>query len=221
MLVANVDSYDKEVLDEVIANLDSYGFFDYCNADEWYMDAKGFSFYTGIRVEFGCTKAVFIHDDCEWVLKTNIKIVGYDKFKDYCRKEADYYEKAVESHLEKNFAPTYFYKEVGEYEFYIQKRVEIDEQMISSSCYDYMSRYVKEDEYDEEERYERICEYMYDMDDEERIYAIFGDKLGGMELDALIGFIQDLDINDLHSGNFGYRYVAGEPMPVLIDYSGY
>ena len=222
MLVAKLDEYDREKLQQVIENLDAYDFFSYSDVDRWYMNTKSFSFYTGITVEFGCSKAVFICDDCDWVLKTNLKRDVMDKYDDYCRKEADHYEQAANLHLDKNFAACYFFEEVCGYEFYIQEKVFVSEEEVSSHCYDYISNYYnfEEEGYNEEERNERVYDCMYDMDDEERLYAVFDGVLTGIELDTLITFIQSADINDLHFGNFGYRYGdLGEP--VIIDYSGF
>ena len=51
------------------------------------------------------------------------------------------------------------------------------------------------------------------MEDEDRLYAIFGCEDG----DDLLTFLDVQEVNDIHAGNFGYF----NQMPVLIDYSGY
>lgn len=217
-----LDAYDKVILDDMIEILDEYDFFGYSDVTDWifeYANKAHFSSNTGITVEYGCTKAVFINDDCEWVLKTNIKKNIEDKYYDYCRKEADNFKVACETHIDEYFATCYFYKEVNGREFYVQEMVAVDEESFSSSCYDYVSsRYSKDYEYieDEEERSYRIDELSYDMPDDERICAIFCD-IPNDKISAIIDFIDNMRINDLHVGNFGYR---GE-QPVIMDYSGY
>lgn len=219
-----LDAYNREILDGMIEKLDEYGFFDYSDATTWDFECAGkadFTFHTGINIEYGCTKIVFIDcdNDCEWVLKTNIKSDIQNEYYDYCRKEADNFKMACETHVDDYFAACYFYKEVYGREFYVQELVDIDEESFSSSCYDYVSsRYSKdyEDIEDEDERNDRINEIFYDMADEDRIYAIFCD-IPTEKITAIVDFIDGMGINDLHTGNFGYR---GD-QPVILDYSGF
>lgn len=221
MLTTKIDNFNEEILNEVIDILQEYNFFEYSDASDWWYREENHRYFTdntGIHVEFGCTKAVFLSDS-DWVLKTNIKRDTCDKYEDYCRREADNYELATHEHIDNYFAACYFYKEVDGYDFYIQERIDPDEDSISSSCYDYISsRYSKDFESieDEDERNYRIDDAFYDMSDEERIYAVFCDYPTDI-IDAIVTFISDLDINDLHPGNFGYR----ESRPVIMDYSGF
>ena len=98
---------------------------------------------------------------------------------------------------------------------YIQEKVEVDEDAISDSFYNFTleSFYSGDDEEDE-----RIQEMAWsdsnDLTNEERIRAMVGDS---SKINALLNFIEYNDINDLHSANWGYR--DGEP--VMIDYAGY
>ena len=61
-------------------------------------------------------------------------------------------------------------------------------------------------------------DYMSDqMDDEDRVDSILG---WDDETARLVDFLQNHDINDLHSGNWGHTY--GEcGCDVIMDFAGY
>lgn len=69
-----------------------------------------------------------------------------------------------------------------------------------------------DDESDEDYEY-RMSEYADEMDNEERICAVFGP-----ESDNLVDFCYEFDINDLHAANWG---VAADGRYVMIDFCGF
>ena len=178
-------------------------FFNYDSLYDWGQDWENyFADNYGVTLEFGCTKACFISTDSEWVIKLNTSDM------DYCHDEAENYQRAVIRGIDECFAACYFLDHIGGYDFYIQEKVDVDEETTDSTCYTYASRQCNSDDYDD------INELYWDMDDYERIIALFEDSIFKTQL---LDFIDTYNINDLHVGNFGYRNNS----PVLMDYSGY
>ena len=181
---------------------------------EWWRDWHdeltanwGFSFFEG------CTKVVAVHTDCPWVIKVNmdpLETFSWSK-NSYCEQEAQNWLKAMNKGMEKFFAATYFFQTINNVEYFIQECVECDENIYDSRCYNYYYSGTCHDD-DEEECYH---EDYYEMDDDERIFAIFG---CGEEARQLVDFCSQLRINDLHCGNFGE---TSDGRTVIIDYSGY
>lgn len=183
------------------------GFFDYNSIYSWEQEwSDYFANNYGVTEESGCTKSCFISTESDWVLK--VRMPDNDCYRDYCYDEAKNYQYAIEEGIEECFAACYFLNRIGGYDFYIQEKVDIDEEAIDSTCYIYASNQCGSNDYED------INELYWDMDDYERVTAVFG----GTDFKArLIDFIDNYAINDLHAGNFGYR----DSFPVIIDYSGY
>ena len=123
---------------------------------------------------------------------------------DYCRIEAGNFKDAEEEGLGEYFAACYElcsieppsdYDYKGLVTFYIQERAESNSSKTSKTCEEYTGS---------------DCN-----DDEDRVRSLFGES---EKIERLIEFLDDWNINDLHSGNFGYT-VDGTPK--IIDYSGY
>ena len=133
---------------------------------------------------------------------------------DYCEREYTNYLAAIERKLGRFFPYTDFLGKFNGVSYYIQEKAYVDSERVSDIWYGSVS----EDEYwestysDEDEEYvsERIWDYISDLEDSERIEILFGD-------DALIDFIDEYCINDLHEGNYGYI----DDRLVIIDFSGY
>lgn len=183
---------------------------------EWSTVNRFFLKEKGITTRTGETKICLLSDELpNWVIKVGYTYPGASvEDRDYCSIEADNYERAVEEDVDEFFAAIYEIYEVclpEEYGcnrntvFYIQERAEPDEEKTSSTCHDFMCSCCSC----------KDCDYCCDGDDYDRLESLFG-KTG--RLDELFAFINEYDINDLHSGNFGYTF---DGRIKIIDYSGY
>ena len=187
---------------------------------EWSTDNRFFLREKGIVTRTGETKICLLSDELpDWVIKVGYTYPGADvEDRDYCSIEADNYERAVKEDVDEFFAAIYEIYEVclpEEYGcnrnavFYIQERAEPDEEKTSSTCHDFLCSCCSCKSCEN-------CEYCSDDgDDYDRLESLFG-KTG--RIDELFSFINEYDINDLHSGNFGY---TKEGKVKIIDYSGY
>lgn len=197
------------LVDHDFGNWDrGYTYFDWLN--DWndvLANNYGFTFYEG------CTKVVAVNEDFhKWVIKINL---GTDKgphnYESYCGEEALNWIAAVNAGLESYFAATYFIEVRNGIEFFIQEYAESNENEYDSRCYNYYQSNVLS----LGEENTGYCEDYWDMDDSERLTAIYGDD---SETHSLINFCWDTHINDLHCGNFGE---TNDGRTVIFDYSGY
>ena len=172
---------------------------------------------TDLGTAEGETKMVFFSPKIEdWV----IKIPRYSEGIDYCKIEVENYKKACENHLEEFFAPTYFVGCFLGVPVYIQKRVFCDDGDIESSFYDWMSQSMEDerDDYNTDDDFcDAVCDATNNMCTADRLWAVFQGYTDPDKIDALFCFCNREDINDLHSGNFGYDGNT----PVIVDFSGY
>ena len=105
------------------------------------------------------------------------------------------------------------------YDFFIQERVTIDDGYNDEVFYQYVSRDIDPSEYEDKDEYrEKISDIACDMNDEERIYAMLDESGYNFDIEEIVRFIDDNDINDLHAGNWG---VTADGFTVMVDYSGY
>ena len=184
---------------------------------EWSTDNEVFLGEKGIVTRTGETKICLLSDELpNWVIKVGYTYPGASvEDKDYCSIEADNYEKAVEEGLDEFFAAIYEIYEVcipEEYGcnrraiFYIQEKAEPDEEKTSCTCKDFICSCCSC----------KSCEFCGEEgDDYDRLESLFGKT---SRLDRLFAFVNEYDINDLHSGNFGY---TSDGTVKIIDYSGY
>ena len=198
------DLVNNNVFDAVIS--DGYDSF----YDWWEEHNQVFS-NRGIEAFSGETKICFVCEELPgWVIK-----VGYTEAcppsklteisgETYCDIEARNFSDAVNHELEDFFAAIYELEEVcpsekydfnGSVTFYIQEEATPDEEKTSDTTYDHT-----------------LSE---DNDDFDRIESLFE---GANNLDELFYFINVHNINDLHSGNFGYTHNGDVK---IIDYSRY
>ena len=196
-----------------------------CKYDE-YLREKGLYYeWDEVRVylQAGATKACLICDELEnWVIK--FPITRNDGL-NFCKIEAENYAAAKEAGLEEFFAETYYIGEYKGYSFSLQEKVRPDEDGFEDILYDYARDIVDEDymyvinREDDEERYRSDCirEYVEEMNDEQIIEIIFS-GISFEDYDKLIDFIGVHGINDLHTGNYGFRK---DNTPVIIDFGGY
>lgn len=193
---------------------------DYANGSVGEWEEEHFNFFKSLHCQIfhGETRVVVVFDDLEWVLKFNFFNRPTCKDVDYNDREYRHYVAAGDRGLGEYFAAMEY---LGVFEddvdVYAQEKVEIDEDAVSDSFYQYMSENlfggVDTQECSSSSLNERISEEAEYLENEDRIYAMITD--GAAE--DLIDFIQYYDINDLHSGNWGYR----DGQPVLIDYAGF
>lgn len=167
---------------------------------------------------YGLTKLVLFLNK-EQVLKIPFSGDSYITFriKDYCKEESLIYESAVAAGLEKYFAKTIFFcSSKNKYPIYTSERIFFD------GFYKKENSTVLTKERlqlitDLTEIYENFFEQNYiDIPLEWSSAAI--DYYGVPSFKKFLEFLYDEDINDLHSGNLGFRE---DGSPAIFDYSGY
>lgn len=174
-----------------------------------------------IAIYTGETKACIVDDyNSHWVLKisfdrtTEPDYVSRGIDWDFCAREVEFYSKACDNNLQDCFAATYQLGKIHNVCISIQEAVEVNEDLFGDLFENYVSTWYNVNDFDsEEDYYSAVSESADDMDNEDRVYAVLGD-----ESDNLIEFIDEHDINDLHSGNWG---VASDGSYVIMDFSGY
>ena len=152
----------------------------------------------------GETKLCLLCDKLDdWVIKlgflrsTNPYYVKEGLDKDFCNLEAEYYVKACDNNLGEFFAATYEVGEINGVRIFLQELAQPDEDYFMD-CF---------------EEYARQGNDRDDFDNDERIYAVFGE-----ESDNLVNFIDMFEINDLHEANYG---LTKDGRAVIFDFSGY
>ena len=161
-----------------------------------------------ISYSYGATKLVIIDDDNDWVLK----IPFCDKACDYCALEAENYKKAVEAGVEEGFAACYFLMEYEGAPCYIMEKVSCDEETVESDFYE-----IGSNKFSDEMNEDEIYSYLGSMDGDEIVDQLLEFYYDEGFLKKVNIFLSQNKINDLHTGNVGYR---GEQL-VLTDYSGF
>ena len=205
---------ELEIAERIVNDLINHDFFEavicrdngtFCN---WCDDNKDYLEDNGLALHCGETKACVLSSKLpNWVIK--VGFVETDESEDYCAIEAGNYKSAIEEGLEKFFAAIY---ELGKWvlpeayglkrkiTFFIQEKAEPDEELTSVTCEEYM-------DCDED------C-----LEDLDRVESVFGGLKNCKELNRLFEFIKKWNINDLHTGNFGYTNCGDVK---IIDFSGY
>lgn len=200
--------------------------------DDWeYAEGDYFRSNYGLHFYRGETKGCIVDfDRPEWVIKvpfdrsTNPRCRKNDDGTsiNYCALEAEKYARACAEGIEECFAATYEVGEINGVKFYLQEFANVDEDSTTDSFYEYASKQVekyfcrdKEDEDSEDRFRSEIWDFIYEMDDGERVMAVFNNH---KNVRKICNFIYDEGINDLHSANWGFTNDGRE---VIIDYSGY
>ena len=200
--------------------------------DDWaYAEGNYFRSNYGLHFYRGETKGCIVDfNRQEWVIKvpfdrsTNPRLRRNEDGTsiNYCALEAEKYARDCAEGIEECFAAIYEVGEINGVKFYLQEFANVDEDSTTDSFYEYASeqveKYFSRDEEDEDnERHfvDEIWDFIDDMDDEERVSAVFN---GHKNIRKIRNFINDEEINDLHSGNWGFTNDGRE---VIIDYSGY
>lgn len=142
-----------------------------------------------IQLQYGASKIVLVSDDCQYVCKM-------PRFGDECSREVEIYQKAVEAHLEKYFAPCFKVGECHGMPLYFMEKVDAGVEVSDWVYLDDIPSY----EYDDMEvTWTAICENWNE------------------DCAQLKEFLDQNDVNDIHDENIGYD---GDRI-VIIDYSGY
>lgn len=184
---------------------------EWTNAYEEILEANGLYFNSG------ASKVVVLHDDLDWVIKAPIRTfgerwVGRIQTDNFCYAEAQVYKLAVESDLSCYFAPCFYYKTEGGIPFYVQLKMDCNEDELSDGVWKQVSSsYSRENYKDDDEYYEAVNEEFDNLWDDDVLYYIFDSS-------DLVDFVHENELNDFHYGNFGYNKDGN---PVLVDYSGY
>ena len=185
-------TYLEELVENGFGDWESMSYAKWYDAYSHVLEAKGW------EVHDGCTKSVVIFDDLNWVIKCDLE--GCD----YCEKEVANWECAIKEGFTTYLAATYFLDCKNGINFYIQEYAASDTDYYDSKCYEY---YHSDSESYEDEGY-------WEPDDEEMVVAL----IGGPQVGMFMRFCWELDINDLHAGNFGQ---TKDGRTVIFDYSGY
>ena len=159
-----------------------------------------------VYIAGGASKVAFWTDESDSVFK-----IGFNKLRrDYCGLEAAHFAEAKELGLEEFFAATEFVMYYNSVKVYVAERAEVSLERLSSDLYEKLeSDGMAEDQIrDTIDEADSCCEFM------EWLLPYYSDE---DRVSKLFDFLNEADINDLHSGNIGY---IGNRL-VLIDYSGY
>jgi len=172
--------------------------------------------------DFGMTKAVLYDAAIPYVIK--IPLVNGGNSINYCEKEYQNFLKAKEiPEIVNCFAWCCYLFDYCGIPIYVMEKVDCNTRKISSYAFDAAFEYfrAKEGATEDSDEYklllDQFTEEFFSWDDSakneillenqwtERVYELFGD------------FCWENDINDLHTGNFGFK---GNTL-VVIDYSGF
>lgn len=159
-----------------------------------------------VYVASGASKVVFWTDCGNSVFK-----MGFNKLRcDYCGLEAEYFAEAKRLGLDEFFAGTEFVMWCNNIGVYVAERAEVSFERLSNDLYEKLESDGMEVDriFDTIDEADSCCEFM------DWLIPYYTDS---EKADELFEFLNENNINDLHSGNIGY---IGNRL-VLIDYSGY
>jgi len=160
----------------------------------------------GIYCANGLTKGVLVFDELDWVVKIPLHVGFSRPDANYCEREQFVYEQAKKRGVAEIFAESYFLMDFCGRPIYIMKKVEANEEKVSTDLYNKaISEGYEEEDFqsmDSEEQVEELFRYYYDEDFLQEYFA----------------FCEEYEINDVHISNIGYDE---NDKPVVIDYSGY
>lgn len=193
----------------------------YLGCFDWCEDHRNWLKEQDLFILNGETKVCIIDAHLEdWVIKIGIRQnpQSWARYMDYMVLEAEYYEEAKNAHLEGFFAETYKIGKIEDVDIILQEFACPDENKISDFFFTYAKSTIEysPEEYESEDEYlDAVSCIEEEMDTEERVKAIFGERA---EYNDLIEFIEENEINDLHSGNWG---TTKDGRVVIFDFSGY
>lgn len=160
-----------------------------------------------VRINYGATKLVIMSSEANnWVFKIPFKRCKCN----YCQMEVDIYEMARKENIEEFFAPCYFLEKYDNVDIYVMERADLSYNNLYSDLYDRLSS--------EGHSNEEVEDIIAEVEDESGyVEWLFPYYMDYDKFEIFTDFLENANINDLHSGNIGY--IGGRV--VLIDYSGY
>jgi hypothetical protein len=175
-------------------------FLDFKNLEAEELEKKG------LYCTNGLTKGVLVFDELDWVVKIPFHVDFPRSDTNYCERERFIYEQAKKRGVAEIFAESYFLMDFCGRPIYIMKKVEDNEEKVSTDLYNKAISEGYEEEHfqgmESEEQVEELFYYYYEEDFLQEYFA----------------FCEDYEINDIHTSNIGYDE---NDKPVVIDYSGY
>lgn len=152
------------------------------------------------KIDNGVTKWVIMSENLDgWVIKFSHSL--------YCKREATNFEKAVRDGYGCYFPATYLLREEDGWSFVIAEKCYGNQDHTTDSAIDTLMDSGCWD--DRSDAYEYIDDG--EISDEEMVDIFIGDS-------AFVGWLDEHEINDLHTGNFLQNE---EGNWVIIDFSGY
>ena len=177
----------------------------------------------GIRYNYGATKFVLVCDDLEnWVIKLSYEVsksfIEETGISNFCAREAENYEAACKKGLEQFFAATYKVGTIQDVDVFLQERVDPDNELFYTYLEEYVDERYSECDREAEDYWNMVEEDIFNLEDGEKLEAVFRQDFTVEEIIELIEFCEDYDINDLNECNYG---VTPDKRNVIIDFSGY
>lgn len=175
-----------------------------------------------INYGMGETRIVFWDNNkCDYVFKINFT----DNYKDYGGDEAFLYKKAKELGIESCFAWTAKVAEWEDIDIYAMEYCNISDMDNSDNSYFYhRERFCNENGWDidnltdkEQEIVSRNCNH-YNCGSHDGMIDFAGSQWEEYKYNTFLSMVDHYGMNDLHSGNWGYRDNGDF---VLTDYAGY
>lgn len=169
----------------------------------------------------GATRIVFWDkDECDYVFKINMNREDID----YGKQEAYIYQKAIDAGIEDHFAWTAKVYSCYGLDVYAMEYCSVDCDKTSSESWDYHARVICEEEgwdFDNltSEEQEQLQCYVEDAEyaQTDGMLEFARSQMTYTDFHSFYDFIDDMRLNDLHCGNWGYR---GDQL-ILVDYAGY
>ena len=175
-------------------------FLDFKNLEAEELEKKG------IYCTNGLTKGVLVFDELDWVVKIPFHVGFSRPDTNYCEREQFVYEQAKKRGVAEIFAESYFLMDFCGRPIYIMKKVEDNEEKVSTDLYNKgISEGYEEEDFENMESEEQVEELFYYYYEEDFLQEYFA-------------FCEDYEVNDVHTSNIGYDE---NDKPVVIDYSGY
>lgn len=160
-------------------------------------------------VSNGCSRLVLIPKNGDFVMK-----FPFGEKNGLCEREEALYLEASALGCETHLARTWFGGEVKGVRFWVQEKLEADrdsESEVDARCSDEIRGWLDPDGFEDEDEYEEaVADEIQGLSTEAVVVAVCGDW-------QLAYFLERKGINDLHSGNWGWR---GSEL-VCFDFAGF
>ena len=171
-----------------------------------------------ISCNHGVSKLCLVFKKEDFVIKWTYED-PWESSKEEAMKECEIYQKAKEQGLEMLFPSTKFFGEINDIKFVIQEKIDYS----CGDCpYDTKLKYQKisktatqkiidkmQDGFKIGKGYDRNLDRLWTS----MVITLYGKRI----CKKLCAFIKENEINDLHTGNLGYK----NNHPIILDFSGY